>query len=67
MKRATIALRSLLARIAGGIGAEGAFLILATITGAIGASYIGPAGPWIVVAAVSLLVSIALALPRDAA
>lgn len=66
MKRATIALRSLLGRIAASVGAEGAFLILATITGAVGASYLGPAGPWLVVAAVSLLVGLALALPKSA-
>lgn len=63
MKRATIALRSLLARIAAGVGLEGTFLLIATVTGAVGASYLSPAGPWLVVAGVSLLVGLALTLP----
>ena len=61
MKRAAIALRAFLART---VGAEGAFLLLGTVTLAVGASWLHPAGPWLVVGGMSLLVGLALALPQ---
>ncbi len=64
MTRAAAALRALLADVASGLGAEGAFLALGTILVAVGASYLSPAGPWIVTGAVSLALGIALAVPR---
>ncbi len=63
MKRAALALRSLVLRVAGGIGLEGVFLIAGTCSLAVASSYISAAGPWFVVGAMSLLAGVALALP----
>lgn len=64
MKRAAAALAALASQIASGVGLEGTFLIIGTTLLAIGSSLIHPAGPWIVVGAVCLLVTFALAQPR---
>ncbi|HEY6013834.1 MAG TPA: hypothetical protein VIU37_07500 [Candidatus Limnocylindrales bacterium] len=60
MKRAAAALRLL---VLDGIGLEGGFLLLGTIALAVGAGFIAPAGPWLVVGGMSVLVGILLA-PR---
>ena len=65
MKRAAVAIRSLTAFIAAGIGREGAFLIGGTIALAVGSTFLSPAGPWIVVGSVCLLAWYALAVPRS--
>ena len=67
MKRPTEALAALTARIARGLGIEGAFLLAGTTLLAIGASYLGPAWPWIVTGAVALLIGLALSLPAPKA
>ena len=66
MKRAAIALRSILLTIARGLGLEGAFLAVGTILAAVGASYVAPAGPWLVVGAMCIAAGLALAIPRRA-
>ena len=43
---------------------EGAFLIAGTVLLAIGASYVSPIGPYLVVGAMCLLVGLLLAAPR---
>ena len=63
MKRAAGALYDAMSGIAASIGAEGAFLIVGTALLAIGSGYLHPAGPWLVVGAVSLALGIALAVP----
>lgn len=64
MKRAAIALRRLLFSVARGVGMEGTFLLAGTAALAVGASYFSPAGPWLVVGIVALLIGLALAMPR---
>lgn len=59
MKRAAIALRAL---IVDGIGIEGFLLAGGTAALAVGSSYLSPAGPWLVVGAVLLLLGIAAAV-----
>lgn len=63
MKRAAVALRSLLGSVARAVGIEGVFLTIGTCALAVASSYISAAGPWFVVGAVSLLAGLALALP----
>lgn len=60
MKQAAAALRGLFGRTSAAVGLEGAFLVVGTVCLAIGASFFSPAGPWLVVGGVGLLVSIAL-------
>lgn len=64
MKTATVALADFLSRIAAAVGIEGAFLLAGTVFLAVGASYVSPAGPFLVVGFMSVLAGIALALPR---
>lgn len=63
MKRAAVALYALLRSIASGVGLEGLFLAVGTGLLAVGASYIHPVGPWLVVGGVCLLLGLALAMP----
>jgi hypothetical protein len=58
-----VALRALVVAFAATVGPEGTFLVAGTCCLAVASSYISAAGPWFVVGAISLLVSIALALP----
>lgn len=67
MKRAAVALGSLVTRIVSDVFPEGAFLLAGTALLAVGASFVSPAGPWIVVGVVCLATGIALTLPRRAA
>lgn len=64
MKRATAALSSLIASTSRNVGLEGAFLLGGTACLAVFAASVNPAGPWLVVGAVALLVGLALAMPR---
>lgn len=64
MKRAAVALRSILLALARGLGLEGSFLAVGTILAAVGASYISPAGPWLVIGTVCIVAGLALAVPR---
>lgn len=66
MKRAAIALRDLVGKLASAIGLEGSFLGAGTALLAVGSTYVNPAGPWFVVGGACLLAGIALALPRRA-
>ena len=67
MKRAAVALRSLLTAAASGLGLEGAFLVAGTVLLATGAAYIHPAGPWLVTGGIAALLGLALAVtPRRA-
>ena len=63
--RPVSALRDLIVAIARGVGLEGAFLIAGTAALSVGASFIHPAGPWLVSGGVAVLIGIALALPRS--
>jgi hypothetical protein len=63
VKHAAGSLAVLVRRAARATGAEGAFLIVGTALLAVGASYVSPAGPWVVVGVVALLIGFALALP----
>jgi membrane protein implicated in regulation of membrane protease activity len=64
VKRAAAALRAL---IVNGLGLEGFLLIAGTAALAVGASYLGPAGPWLVVGGVAVLLGLATAIaPRPA-
>lgn len=62
MKRAAVALRGL---IVNGFGLEGVLLVAGTIALAIGASYLSPAGPWIVVGTVAVLLGLATAIAPE--
>lgn len=64
MKHAAIALRAVLVD---GVGVEGFLLIAGTAALAIGASYFTPAGPWLVVGAVLLLLGLATAIAQGPA
>lgn len=67
MKHATVALRSLLGLVAASVGLEGALLVAGTAVLAAGSGIIHPAGPYLVVGAVCLLLGLALAVhPRRA-
>lgn len=59
MKRAAVALRGL---IVNGFGLEGVLLVAGTVALAIGAGYISPAGPWLAVGAVAILLGLATAV-----
>lgn len=50
-------------RLIAAVWPEGAFLLAGTVLVAVGATYISPAGPWLVVGVISLAIGIALALP----
>jgi len=65
MKQAAVAVRALAVRIAAGVGLEGGFLAVGGILLAIGASYLSPAGPWLVLGGLSAFIGIALAVPRS--
>lgn len=60
MKQAAVAMRTFLADV---IGIEGAFLLTGTALLAYGASYVSPAGPFMVVGLMCVLAGIALAVP----
>ena len=64
MKRAAVALRRLIARIAAAVGVEGLFLGAGTASLAYGASWLSPAGPPAVVGVMCILAGVALALPE---
>ena len=64
MKRAAVAVRALLSRIAGMVGIEGAFLLGGTACLSVFASAIHPLGPWFVVGVMCILAGIALAIPE---
>jgi hypothetical protein len=63
--RPVSALRSLLIRFFRAVGLEGAFLAAGTAALAVGSSFFSPAGPWLVVGAVGVLLGLALAVPRS--
>ena len=63
MKRAAVALRDLLATLIGGVGLEGAFLLVGTVCLAVFAWSINPYGPWLVAGVMFTLAGIALAVP----
>jgi len=63
VKRATVALRDLLVWLGKSVDMEGAFLLAGTALLAIGSTYLNPAGPWIVVGGVALILGLALAVP----
>lgn len=63
MKRAAIALRSVIALVAAAIGLEGAFLVTGTVVLAYGAGLISPVGPFLVVGSMCILAGLALAVP----
>jgi hypothetical protein len=63
MKAATRALRNLLGRLAKSVGMEGTFLLIGTALLAVGSAYLNPAGPWVVVGSVSLILGLATAVP----
>ena len=63
MKQAAVAVRSLLGRIAAGVGLEGGFLAVGGILLAVGASYLSPAGPWLVLGFLCVVIGIAVAVP----
>jgi len=64
MKRAAVALRSLLARAADSVGLEGFFIVVGTGVLAYGSSFIVPFGPYLVVGVMCILAGIALAIPE---
>lgn len=59
MKRAAVVLR----RLAGDVGIEGAFLLAGTVLLSVAASYVTPAGPFVVVGLVCLIAGIFLVVP----
>ena len=63
MKIAVASLRGHVIAVISAVGLEGWLLLLGTGLVAVGSSYISPAGPWIVVGAVALLLGLALAVP----
>jgi len=65
MKRAAVALRSLLARVLGSVGLEGGFIVIGTGVLAYGSSLIAPVGPYLVVGVMCILAGIALAIPGE--
>lgn len=52
-----------LAALASAVGVEGLFLTVAAVLLSVFASYIHPAGPWLVTGVMALLIGIALAVP----
>lgn len=64
MKRAAVAVRSLVGRILSSVGIEGAFLLVGTACLAVGSSYIAPYAPLLVVGFMAILAGVALALPE---
>ena len=65
MKRAAVALSALIASTSRNVGLEGAFLLAGTACLAVFAATLNPAGPWLVVGVVTLLLGLALAIPRS--
>jgi hypothetical protein len=63
VKRAAVSLRRFALAIATAIGLEGAFLLAGTVLLAVAASYVAPAGPFVVVGVMCILAGIALAIP----
>lgn len=63
MKKGALAVRLHIARLAAGVGLEGGFLLIGAILLAVGSSFISPAGPWLVLGGLCVLVGIALAVP----
>lgn len=63
MKPAVALLRSSMLTLVAAVGLEGWFLVVGTLMVAVGASFISPAGPWLVVGGVALLLGLALAVP----
>jgi uncharacterized membrane protein (DUF106 family) len=63
VKIATAALRRLFARAAAAVGIEGMFLAVGTALLAVFASYLSPAGPFLVVGVMCVLAGVALAIP----
>lgn len=63
MRRAAQVLQQL---VVDGIGLEGGFLLLGTVCLAVGAGFVAPAGPWLVVGGMASIVGILLAVPRRA-
>mgnify|MGYP001572045971 CR=1 FL=1 len=63
MKQAVIQLQTHLRHLAASTGLEGAFLLVGTACLAIGSAYVHPAGPWLVVGIVGVLLGLALAVP----
>lgn len=64
MKRAALALRELLARIASAVGIEGTFLAIGTALLAVASTTLSPVGPLVVVGSMCILAGLALALPQ---
>jgi hypothetical protein len=63
VRRATVALAASLSRLGSKVGLEGAFLLAGAALLAVGASYIHPAGPYLVTGGLAVMAGIALALP----
>jgi hypothetical protein len=64
MKHAATRLATRLLRASDAIGFEGATIAVGTVLLAIGAGYLSPAGPWLVVGTVLFLIGLVLALPE---
>jgi hypothetical protein len=64
VKRAAVAVRSLVSAIAAGIGLEGAFLVAGTGLLAYGSSFVWPFGPYLVVGIMCIIAGISLAIPE---
>lgn len=63
MKRAAAALRSFLTQT---VDVEGAFLLVGTVSLAVGSYLVNPILPWFVVGGICVLVGVLLAAPRRA-
>lgn len=63
MKTAAVALRRIALVIAGAVGLEGAFLLAGTVLLSVAASYVTPAGPFVVAGVMCILAGIVLAVP----
>lgn len=57
------AIAALRAHLAADVGLEGLLLLVGTLLLAVGSSYLSPAGPWLVVGIVALVLGLALAIP----
>jgi hypothetical protein len=64
VKRAGAALAVLLDRLAKGVGLDGAFLLIATISIAVGSWFVSTILPWFVVGSIAFIVWLALTMPR---
>ncbi len=63
MKRVTVALRRMVAAVAGAVGLEGTFLLVGTGLLAAGSAHLSPAGPLFVVGGMCVLIALALVVP----